>query len=499
MTTLSHPQIADPASDLLASIDGVTVTRRRAQTAGSGRSPSGRIQVVEPPSPESVAEIVTVAGANRIGLTPRSSTGDARFGRSNPRKGAFAIDLSGLDRVLRLDARERVVILEPGVSYRTLDGMLQEEGLRVNHPLLPPSGKSVLASVLDREPPLIPKYHWDFTDPLLCCEVIFGTGDMFRTGSAAWSKSLEAQWEAGMFQKNPLGPAQTDLAKIVQGAQGSMGIAVWASVRLERRPEIQRLFTARSQDLRQLAGLIADMTRRRLGDEIVIADRPMLSALGKALKASPPPGSQRWTLLSVVGSLPVRPEQSVACQVDELRDLARHHGLILDEVAIGEPEDFATRAFGVWGEPGFWKHHIAGASSEISFITTIDRAGPLAGTAVDTWRAVGVDPEMVATMIQPIDQGRCCHVEITAFGDPDGAGVVESSLADLAEVLARDGAFFSRPHGAVAAAAYRRCPDTVGALRTVKSILDPAGVLSPGALWADTAGDPNPVTSGRER
>ena len=44
--------------------------------------------------------------------------------------------------------------------------------------------------------------------------------------------------------KNPLGPGQTDLMKIVQGAQGTMGIVTWASVKLEVKPSIHRMYFA---------------------------------------------------------------------------------------------------------------------------------------------------------------------------------------------------------------------------------------------------------------
>jgi len=35
--------------------------------------------------------------------------------------------------------------------------------------------------MLEREPVVMPTYHWDIADPLQCVEVIYGTGDMFRT------------------------------------------------------------------------------------------------------------------------------------------------------------------------------------------------------------------------------------------------------------------------------------------------------------------------------
>jgi len=47
----------------------------------------------------------------------------------------------------------------------------------------------------------MPKYHWDIADPLACTEVVFGTGELFRTGAAAGSGSIQEQWAAGGAQK----------------------------------------------------------------------------------------------------------------------------------------------------------------------------------------------------------------------------------------------------------------------------------------------------------
>ena len=48
--------------------------------------------------------------------------------------------------------------------------------LKLFLPLLPSATKSVLASYLEREPIIAPRFHWDMTDPLLCTELVFGTG-----------------------------------------------------------------------------------------------------------------------------------------------------------------------------------------------------------------------------------------------------------------------------------------------------------------------------------
>lgn len=234
-----------------------------------------------------VGDHIRDAVAGGYGVTPRSSTGKARHGRGTASDGARLLDLSGLDSVPLLDARERVAIVEAGVTYRQLQPLLDAEGMRLCHPLLPPAGKSVVASLMDREPQMAPRHHWDFTDPMLCAELWFGTGDRFRTGSAAGpGATLEEQWRAGMFQKNPLGPAQTDLAKLAQGAQGSLGFATWTSVRLELRPEIRADLRICCEDLSRIAGFVAAVTRRRLGEEILIMDRCQVTRIAEALGVS---------------------------------------------------------------------------------------------------------------------------------------------------------------------------------------------------------------------
>jgi len=116
-----------------------------------------------------------------------------------------------MDRIPHINRRNKVAIIEPGVRFGTLQAEAKKRGMKALLPLLPRASKSVVASCLEREPITIPKYHWDMTDPMLCVEVVFGTGDTFRTGGAAGPGSLEEQWKSGASQKNPMGPAQTGI------------------------------------------------------------------------------------------------------------------------------------------------------------------------------------------------------------------------------------------------------------------------------------------------
>ncbi|TFG94121.1 FAD-binding oxidoreductase, partial [Candidatus Thorarchaeota archaeon] len=174
--------------------------------------------VVWPISTEEIAKIVKWANENSISLVPISSAGPKLRRSSLPKvEGAVVLDMSKMQNILRIDATNKVAMIEPGVTYDHLIAELKKNGLRPLMPLLPKASKSVLTSCLDREPITTPRFHWDTPDPLLCTETVFGTGDIFRTGTAAGPGTLEEQWKSGQAQKNPQGPSQFDPFRLIQG------------------------------------------------------------------------------------------------------------------------------------------------------------------------------------------------------------------------------------------------------------------------------------------
>lgn len=449
----------------------------------------GRAIRLRPTKGEEIGEIIRLAAEIGIPVTVRSSTGTPRSGRSHFDGVCIWIDLSELARIVTVDGTDRVGIVEAGVTWVDFAREAEACGVRACHPLLPPPGKSAVASVFDREPQMVPKYHWDSSDPLLCAEIYFGTGDRFRTGGAAGpGDTLEEQWQAGMHQKNPLGPAQTDLIKIVQGSQGTMGIAAWASIRLERLPSIRKYVIAESEALEPLTAFTSALTRRRIGDEILIFNRSQIQALSAGLGIDSIGEGSDWMLIATIGSLPRLPEESLKYQLDELADLAKLEQVRWNVAEASGDVAWVERVFSTDGgspDGRYWKQATAGAFREVQFLTSLDRGATLSEEAVSVFESAGFDRDSVGIYIQPLSQGRACHVEVTGFtaADSDSIEAFDISLESAAENLAEAGAFFSRPAGAVARVAFRRAPDTTSALRKVQGILDPAGIFRPGTLF----------------
>jgi hypothetical protein len=222
---------------------------RRAYAAPGGGAPEVVLKVRDA---EMLAATVRWARTQRRSLAPASSAAPHRRACQTIPKDAWILDFSGMKRVLKLNRRNRVAIFEPGLTFGELSPMVRQHGLRLLTPLLPRPGKSALAAYLDREPVIQPRYQWDLADPLLCIEVIYGTGDLMRTGSAGGPGTLEQQWRAGEFQKSPMGPGQNDWMRLVQGAQGAMGLATWCSAKCEVLPKVQRLYVAGADRLEPL-------------------------------------------------------------------------------------------------------------------------------------------------------------------------------------------------------------------------------------------------------
>ena len=218
-------------------------------------------------------------GESRQGDRDAARSGELRrphfFGDTVPSAaGAVIVDLSGMKKIDLVDPFERVAsVVEPGVTFGELIPVVAKAGLRLNMPLQPRATKSVVGSMLSREPVIMPHYHWDISDPIGSTEVVFGTGDMFRTGAAAGPGSIEEQRAAGGRQKEAAGPSAMSLHRLLQGAQGTMGIVTWASARCELIPDREQPYFIASNDPAKLLEVARWLVRLRLGNELADPQR----------------------------------------------------------------------------------------------------------------------------------------------------------------------------------------------------------------------------------
>jgi len=446
--------------------------------------------VVQPRNADDVQKIVMWANQTRTPLVPVSS-GEPHFrGDTVPSvPEAVIVDLHRMNKIIRIDRRNRMVVIEPGVTYTQVQPALAEQGLRLSMPLLPRQSKSVLASLLEREPRLEPKYSYTLPEPLRCLEVVWGNGEIQRTGEAGgYYPTLEQQWKMGLAQVFSGGPGQVDYYRLVSGAQGSMGIATWASVKCEILPGVHRFFLIPSDDLKDLIECAYRLLRVRLGDEFLVLNSVNLAAILsreadgiRALRDKVAP----WVLIMGIAGRDLFPEERVDFQEKDTRDIVQQFALKLLPAVSGVRGGQVMSTILNPSSVPYWKLAYKGGCQDIFFMTTLDKIPEFVNTVFAAANALQYPVSDIGTYLQPQHQGTSCHCEFNLPYDPGNkieVGRVRELLQTCSEALIKQGAYFSRPYGIWADMVYNRDAANKEMIKTVKGIFDPNNVLNPGKL-----------------
>ena len=443
---------------------------------------------VYPQNKTEVIEIIRWANRTKTPIVPVSSRGSRFNGDTIPFKNSIIMDLRKMNRILKIDESNRCVMVEPGVTFSQLLPEIHRNGLRLNMPLLPRGSKSVLTSYLEREPPIIPKYQYDYIDPLLTLEVIYGTGDELRTGSASGPGDL-SHLKSDMV--NPWGPGSIDFHRFISGAQGTMGIVTWAMIKAEVKPTIEKTFYIPCTEPAHAAALLAGLLKKRVVDECLCLDSVILSAIlsnsntriCKTLKEDLPP----CTVIVRVAGYKRRAEERVSIQEKYLMDICEDHGLKISRELPGVKgieNNFSQRLTGETVDSTSWKICSGKAYPGIFFLSPLSSAGKYPQVMRDVVSGDSRVLKNIGFYIQPLVQGRGCHLDFTLFHDDEylNKDIAKKLFNELSAAFIKTGAYFSRPYPHWAEQVYKQNPKNTEALKKIKKIFDPQHILNPGKL-----------------
>ncbi len=445
---------------------------------------------VKPGNVDEVLNIVRWANQNGTPLVPVSSGPPHFHGDTVPNvPGTVIVDLSGMKKIININRRNRIALVEPGVTYGEIQPALAKEGLRLSTSLLPRANKSVIASLLEREPRLNCRYQWSSLDPLRCLEIVWGDGNRLWSGGAGHDNmDLEAQFSQEKWQIDPAGPAQTDFCRLIAAAQGSMGMATWASLRCEVLPQVHRLFFVPADDLRGLLDFTYRLLKFRYADELFLMNNANLACvLGEnpdqiiSLKEKIPP----WVVMVGIAGREELPAERVRFQEADIREIASQFNLkLVEEVPGASGQQVLKTILNPSREP-YWKLGYKGSCQDIFFITTLDKTPEFVNSIYSVSETNGYPISDIGVYIQPRHQGVNCHCEFNLPYGPENteeASHVRGLYARASDTLLNLGAFFSRPYGIWAKMAFERDPQEAALLRDIKQVFDPRGIMNPGKL-----------------
>jgi hypothetical protein len=284
------------------------------------------------------------------------------------------------------------------------------------------------------------------------------------------------------------GPGQLDFYKFVSAAQGSMGIVTWASVKCEVLPEVRKLFFIPARKLADVINFTYKLLRFRFGDELFVVNNTCLAYLLahksdeiEALKETLPP----WTVVVGITGGHILPQEKVAAQENDIRDIAQQFGLKMAPAIPGcRGEKLLELILQPSPEP-YWKQRYKGGSQEIFFLTPLNKTPDHVLTMETAATEHHYPTPDIGIYIQPVHQGVGCHCEfILPFNPMNPAEKLrlQTLFCEASQRLFRQGAFFSRPYGIWAEMVYNADARTMMVTQKVKDIFDPHNVMNPGKL-----------------
>jgi FAD/FMN-containing dehydrogenase len=461
----------------------------KAYSTDSSLAPPGAPNyVVRPKKTEEVQSVINYANEHSIPVVPVSSS--AHFhGTTIPRQGGIVLDLTGMNKVLEIDELNKRVRIEVGVTWEQLTSELRKKGFRIVMPLLPHPLRSVVTDYLERE--VITNTVYDYGEPLQSMEVVWPTGEVFRTGSASVTGYPDTPSKGG----NPSGPG-LDFYRLLQGAQGTMGAVTWANLKIEYLPKIDKILFAPVGDLDYAIEFLYRILRVRIGQECLLLNSVNLATIiaddwptdFEKLRASLPP----WTLVLVLSGFQRRPEEKLEYEEHALGEILKNEfpEIHLADNLPGFP-GLARKLLPMLRNPWpaqvtYWKQRPKGGCQSLFFITKPTSVSRFVGRVEEIAARHGYPITDIGGYLQPIEHNRACHLEFNFFYDPANSSEVErvqGLYGEAVKTLLGEGALFTRPYGQeLTELVYERAADYTMTLRRVKNIFDPNNIMNPGNL-----------------
>ena len=457
-----------------------------------------------PANLEQLQEIVRYANQERLPVVPFSSGTDF-LGGAVPSIGGILVDLSTMKKVSEFSSHFWHVTVEPGVTFLKLQQELLKDGLRVQVPLHTPPSASVLATYFDRA--VVPGAG-DFiygNEQIQTFRVVMPSGDSFTIGNPALPNAPHS---------HPMGPG-LNFYRLFMCAQGTLGICYEMNLRLLPVPKVQKILFAAFETAADVLKVIKAIQRKELGYEcfalnnfdmatmVIKEDAADTESLKQgtyvsntgakwwghdmrhrfdALRPSFPP----WTLVISLDGWARRPEEKVAYQEQDLREMMAEIGSELNYSIggiVGLGNIVADELILPWGLQKRFGYR--GSCHGLSFHATAENIPRIEEVLYQTAAKHRYSAADVGAYLQPVERARSFYCVYDLHCDPNREDEVQRVKAlynEASEAMITAGAFFDRPYGPWAEMMYRRNATYAEYLRKIKAQLDPNNIMNPGKL-----------------
>ena len=445
---LKDDQILTADEDLdVYSFDGTAMLRHRPQC------------VVLPETVEEVSQILALANAKKVPVVTRGS-GTGLAGGSVPVDGCIVLCLVRLNRIVELDAKNLVMVVEPGVLTQDIADAASAAGL-----FYPPDPGSIKIStiggnVANNSGGLRGLKYGVTRDYIMALEVVLSDGRVLNTGSKC--------------VKDVAGFSLRDL---FIGSEGCLGVVTRVTLKLIPQPVAKKTMLALFDSMTSAAGTVSSIIENKIIPcTMEFLDRVTVECVESYAQIGLPTDCEALLLVEVDGHA-----AEVAEQAEQILALATSGGA--REVRLAQSADEALRlasarrtAFSALARlaPTVVLEDVTVPRSELArMVARIEEVGQRHGVRVGTFGHMG-DGNLHPTFL-------CDERNV------DEMHRVEAALQEVVDNAIELGGTITGEHG-VGLAKKSFLPAQLGEvgiamLHRLKDSFDPMGILNPGKVF----------------
>jgi glycolate oxidase len=407
---------------------------------------------------QQVSAMLQLARAYKIPVTPRGA-GTGLSGVTVPLLGGIVLDLSKMNRILRISIEDRLAVVQPGVVYAALDEALKPYGFF--YPPDPASSRvaTLGGNVATNAGGMKGAKYGTTRDYVLGLEVVLADGTIMRPGVGVMKCS-----------------SGYDLVRLFVGSEGTLGVITEITLKINPRPRAVSTCTAFFDDLKGAGQAVAQIMQSGIiPSALEILDDQCIHCLNQALNLKLTPAAAL-----LVAETDGYTREEVDYQMSKVLEAFRHH-----QAKEIRQADAPEQAEPLWAA----RRAIYGAVAHLyPHIIVEDVTVPISQVVamLEGIQALRERYQVVIPVLGHIGDGNL-HPYLTYDGaDPAQKELIKKVEAELSALAIRLGGTLTGEHGiGIGKACFMELEHDAGEMRLMnglKKLLDPENILNPGKM-----------------
>ncbi len=422
----------------------------------SGLPPRVPPAAIRAESADDVAATLEAAERRRVAVTPRGR-GTGKSGGAVPVEGGLVLLTERMDRIVEIDRRERIAVVQPGIVLGRFQDAVEAEGLF--YPPDPASLDSCAVGGNVAENAGGPRaFKYGVTrEYVLGIEVVTMGGTRMRVG-----------------RRTAKGVMGYDVTALLVGSEGTLGVFTEVTLRLRSRPAATRTMLATFADVVAAGEAVQDLLGLGLvPSAIEILDRTCIEAIRTAGPNPIPQGAGAVLLVEIDGRDPAAVDADAETAGSALAERAADVLIASDpgrRKALWTARRELSETLGK-GRLGKLSDDVAVPRTAIpAVLRRLAEVGERRGVTMATYGHAG-DGNL--------------HVN-ALWDDPALEAAARGAIEDAMRIALEHGGTLSGEHGVGAAKraylAWEQGTPLIDLQRRIKAAFDPLGLMNPGKL-----------------